>query len=86
MNLPNAITTARIAVMPLVAVLPFLESWEWRLVAVVLYIAAAVTGVRDAASPDLEWTLPGAGLVLAGIGYAVLTVLAWRLRRPAALG
>jgi len=46
-NLPNAITTARIAVMPLVALLPFLESWEWRLVAFVLYIAAAVTDYYD---------------------------------------
>ncbi len=47
MNLPNAITTARIAVMPLVAVLPFVESWEWRLSAFVLYIAAAVTDYYD---------------------------------------
>ena len=47
MNLPNAITTARIAVMPLVAMLPFLESWEWRLTAFVLYIAAAVTDYYD---------------------------------------
>ena len=48
----------------------------------VTVLAAAVTGVRDAASSaDLEWTLPGAGLVLTGLGYAVLTVLAWRLRR-----
>jgi hypothetical protein len=49
----------------------------------VVVLAAGLAGVRDAASPDLEWTLPGAGLVLAGIGYAVLTVLAWRLRRRA---
>jgi hypothetical protein len=48
----------------------------------VTVLAAGVTGLRDAASPDLEWTLPGAGLVLAGLGYVVLTVLAWRLRRP----
>jgi hypothetical protein len=47
----------------------------------VTVLAAGLTGVRDAASPDLEWTLPGAGLVLAGVGYVVLTVLAWRLRR-----
>lgn len=48
----------------------------------VAVLAAAAVGVRDAASsPDLEWTLPGAGLVLAGLGYAVLTALAWRLRR-----
>ena len=51
----------------------------------VTVLAAGFTGLRDAASPDLEWTLPGAGLVLAGIGYAVLTVLAWRLRRPSVL-
>ena len=47
MNLPNSITAARIAVMPLVAVLPFVESWEWRLVAFVLYILAAVTDYYD---------------------------------------
>jgi hypothetical protein len=47
----------------------------------VTVLAAGLTGIRDAASPDLEWTLPGAGLLLAGLGYAVLTVLAWRLRR-----
>ncbi|MGZ4507885.1 MAG: hypothetical protein ACXVX0_11600 [Blastococcus sp.] len=45
-------------------------------------LAAGLTGVRDAlVSPDLEWTLPGAVLLLAGVAYAGLTVLAWRLRR-----
>ncbi len=49
----------------------------------VTVLGAALTGVRDAAgSPDLEWTVPGLGLLVAGLGYAVLTVLAWRLRRP----
>lgn len=48
----------------------------------VTVLAAGLTGIRDAASPDLEWTVPGAGLLLAGLGYLVLTVLAWRLRRP----
>jgi hypothetical protein len=51
----------------------------------VAVLAAALTGVRDAvASSDLEWTVPGAGLLLAGLGYAVLTGLAWRLRRARA--
>ncbi|MGY1621835.1 hypothetical protein ACI789_06560 [Geodermatophilus sp. SYSU D00965] len=46
-------------------------------------LAAALSGLRDAAVSDrLEWTLPGAGLLVAGLGYAVLTALAWRLRRP----
>lgn len=45
-------------------------------------LAAAAIGLRDAvSSPELEWTLPGAGLLLAALGYATLTVLAWRLRR-----
>jgi hypothetical protein len=48
----------------------------------VTVLAAALTGIRDAAgSDDLEWTLPGVGLVLAGLGYVLLTVLAWRLHR-----
>jgi hypothetical protein len=48
----------------------------------VAVLAAGLTGLRDAAaSDDLEWTVPGAGLLAAGIGYAVLTWLAWRLRR-----
>jgi hypothetical protein len=48
----------------------------------VAVLAAGLTGLRDAASSDdLEWTVPGAGLLAAGIGYAVLTWLAWRLRR-----
>jgi hypothetical protein len=48
----------------------------------VVVLATALTGLRDAASSDeLEWTVPGAGLLVTGLGYAVLTALAWRLRR-----
>jgi hypothetical protein len=48
----------------------------------VAVLAAALTGMRDAvASDELDWTVPGAGLLVTGIGYALLTVLAWRLRR-----
>ena len=44
--------------------------------------SAALTGVRDAVvSPELEWTVPGAALVLCGLAYAGLTVVAWRWRR-----
>jgi hypothetical protein len=51
----------------------------------VAVLAAALSGLRDAAaSPVLEWTVPGAGLLLTGTGYAVLTGLAWRLRRTRA--
>src|SRR3954469_24593649 len=50
----------------------------------VAVLAAGLGGLHDAAaSPSLEWTVPGAGLLLAGIAYAVLTGLAWRLRRTA---
>jgi hypothetical protein len=48
----------------------------------VVVLAAALAGVRDAtSSADLEWTVPGAGLLLTGLGYALVTVAAWRLRR-----
>ena len=48
----------------------------------VVVLDAALTGVRDAlGSSSLEWTVPGAGLLVTGLGYVLLTVLAWRLRR-----
>jgi hypothetical protein len=48
----------------------------------VVVLTAGLTGLRDAAvSDELEWTLPGVGLLVAGLGYGALTVLAWRLRR-----
>jgi CDP-diacylglycerol---glycerol-3-phosphate 3-phosphatidyltransferase len=46
-NLPNAITVGRIAITPLIAVLPLFESWELRLIAFVLYLAAAITDYYD---------------------------------------
>lgn len=47
MNLPNSITVARIAVTPAIALLPFLSSWPLRLLAFVLFVAAAVTDYYD---------------------------------------
>lgn len=48
----------------------------------VTVLTAGLAGVRDAVdSADLVWTVPGAGLLVAGVGFAVLTALAWRLRR-----
>jgi len=46
-NLPNAITVGRIAATPLIAALPFFDSWELRLLAFVLYLAAAITDYYD---------------------------------------
>ena len=46
-NLPNAITAARIAVAPLIAWLPFAPTPGTRLAAFVLYVAAAVTDYWD---------------------------------------
>lgn len=47
MNLPNAITIARIAATPFVAALPFMDAWEWRLAAFVLFIITATTDYVD---------------------------------------
>ena len=47
-------------------------------------LGAALTGWWDAVtSDDLEWTVAGIGLLLCGLGYLALTLLAWRLH-PAA--
>jgi hypothetical protein len=48
----------------------------------VAVLSTGLLGARDAlTSPDLEWTLPGIGLVCAGLAYAGLTAVAWRVRR-----
>jgi hypothetical protein len=48
----------------------------------VAVLGTALGGLRDALlSRDLVWTLPGIGLLLSGLGFAALAVLAWRLRR-----
>ena len=47
MNLPNAVTVARIAATPLIAWLPFTSSPTLRLTAFVLFIVAAVTDYVD---------------------------------------
>ena len=46
-NLPNAITSARIAAAPAIALLPLLSSTGWRLTGFVLFIVAAVTDYWD---------------------------------------
>ncbi|MGY2129843.1 hypothetical protein [Blastococcus sp. SYSU DS0617] len=48
----------------------------------VTVLSAGLGGVRDAVvSDELYWTVPGAGLLVAGLGFCVVTALAWRLRR-----
>lgn len=47
MNLPNTLTVARIVATPLIAWLPFAHDWRLRLLAFVLFIAAAVTDYWD---------------------------------------
>ena len=47
MNLPNALTVGRIAVTPLIAILPFASSPALRLTAFVLFVFAAITDYLD---------------------------------------
>jgi CDP-diacylglycerol--glycerol-3-phosphate 3-phosphatidyltransferase len=47
MNLPNALTVARIAATPLIAALPFADSWTLRLAAFILFTVAAITDYID---------------------------------------
>ncbi len=47
MNLPNTLTVGRIVISPLVALLPFANSWSLRLAAFALFIVVAVTDYWD---------------------------------------
>jgi phosphatidylglycerophosphate synthase len=47
MNLPNSITIGRIAASPLVAILPFVDSWAARLAAFLLFLVVAVSDYYD---------------------------------------
>jgi CDP-diacylglycerol--glycerol-3-phosphate 3-phosphatidyltransferase len=47
MNLPNALTVGRIVITPLIAVLPFANSWTLRLAAFALFVVAAVSDYVD---------------------------------------
>ena len=46
-NLPNAISAARIIVSPLIAFLPLIDSPTWRVVGFVLYLASAISDYYD---------------------------------------
>jgi len=46
-NLPNTLTASRIAITPLIATLPFSNSWSLRFVAWSLFAAAAITDFFD---------------------------------------
>src|SRR5437762_13041695 len=47
MNLPNALTVGRIAITPLIAVLPFAPATTPRLIAFILFLFAAVSDYAD---------------------------------------
>jgi CDP-diacylglycerol---glycerol-3-phosphate 3-phosphatidyltransferase len=47
MNLPNGLTVGRIAATPLIAALPLASSWTLRLVAFILFTAAAISDYVD---------------------------------------
>jgi CDP-diacylglycerol---glycerol-3-phosphate 3-phosphatidyltransferase len=47
MNLPNALTVGRIVITPLIAVLPFANSWSLRLAAFALFVVAGVSDYID---------------------------------------
>lgn len=60
MNLPNAITLGRIVLAPLVALLPFHESYELRFIGFVLFLIVAISDYYDgklARSRNLETDL-----------------------------
>ena len=86
MNLPNAITVARIATTPLIAWLPLVESWPMRLLAFVLFIAAAVTDYYDGMLARTRNLVTDLGRLLDPLADKLLLVATfvpmWLLQRP----
>jgi CDP-diacylglycerol--glycerol-3-phosphate 3-phosphatidyltransferase len=46
-TLPNILTIARIALAPVIALLPFIDGWVPKLIAFVVFIAAAISDIYD---------------------------------------
>jgi CDP-diacylglycerol---glycerol-3-phosphate 3-phosphatidyltransferase len=86
-NLPNALTVARIVVTPLIAWLPFVESWPLRLAAFWIYIAAAVTDYWDGVLARRRNLITDLGAQLDPLADKLLLlgtfVPMWALQRPA---
>jgi CDP-diacylglycerol--glycerol-3-phosphate 3-phosphatidyltransferase len=85
-NLPNAITVARIATTPLIAWLPLLDSWPMRLLAFALFIAAAVTDYYDGMLARTRNLVTDLGRLLDPLADKLLLVATfvpmWLLQRP----
>jgi len=46
-NLPNILTLARICLTPVIALLPFIDGYEPKIIALVIFLAAAVSDIVD---------------------------------------
>ncbi len=46
-TLPNILTIARIALAPVIALLPFINGWQPKLIAFVVFVAAAISDIYD---------------------------------------
>ena len=91
MNLPNAITLARIAAAPAIALLPFAASWELRLLAFVLFIVAAVTDYYDGMLARTRGLVTNLGKLLDPLAdklllLATLVPMYWLQQPPGAGG
>jgi phosphatidylglycerophosphate synthase len=85
-NLPNAITVARIVATPLIAWLPLVDSWPMRLLAFALFIAAAVTDYIDGMLARTRNLVTDLGRLLDPLADKLLLVATfvpmWLLQRP----
>jgi CDP-diacylglycerol---glycerol-3-phosphate 3-phosphatidyltransferase len=74
MNLPNALTVARIAVTPFIAMLPFVESATTRAIAFILFVAAGITDYVDGMLARLRGQVTDLGTLLDPLADKLLLV------------
>ena len=72
MNLPNALTVGRIFAAPVVAALPFIERWDLRLFAFVLFLVVAITDYYDGKLARTHGTVTDLGKLLDPIADKLL--------------
>lgn len=86
-TLPNILTVARIALTPVIALLPFIRGWVPKLIAFVVFLAAAISDIYDGRLARERDEITDLGKILDPLAdklllFATLVPIYWITRYP----
>jgi CDP-diacylglycerol--glycerol-3-phosphate 3-phosphatidyltransferase len=89
-NLPNILTLARICLTPVIALLPFIDGYEPKIIALIIFLAAAVSDIVDGYLARRYKQVSELGQLLDPIAdklllFATLIPIFWITRHPTIL-